>query len=373
VQATEQEIQAPDIRVDEEGENYARVVAEPLERGFATTLGNALRRVLLSGLQGAAVTSVQIDGVLHEFTSIPHVKEDVIEFLLNVKQIRLRPLIPRPGKMVLDISGRVGAVTAGDIQVPTEYEIINPDAYLATLDSGDANLRAEFTVDLGRGYVPASHGDGQIIGVIPVDAIFTPVIKANYHVERTHLGQETSLERLVLEVWTDGTIGGVEAVAQSAEMLSGSFAYFANLSKPMPTVTGRGLAAGKVIAPELYNMPVEDLNLSVRAYNCLKRSGIATVGQILEKSEEELLGLRNFGRKSYDEMRARLIELGILKPDDTSLLAPSAMVEPPSVMEEELHPAIAQAQEGSGEGDDGEEMPEWQRQLLRLRREVKEE
>ncbi|MFQ5879405.1 MAG: DNA-directed RNA polymerase subunit alpha [Dehalococcoidia bacterium] len=409
--AADQQIQNPEIQVEEGSNTFARVVVEPLHQGFGTSLGNALRRVLLGSLPGAAVTSVQIEGVLHEFSTIPHVREDVIEFILNVKQIRLHALADRPARLILDVSDRAGPVTAGDIQVPPEYEIVNPQLHLATLDSPQGRLRAEFTVELGRGYIPAGHSDGLPIGVIPVDAIFTPVAKASYRVERTLAGQDTSLERLVLEVWTDDTISGVEAIARSAEMLADLFSLFTRLGKPAPTITAHGLATGMAIAPELYDLPVENLNLSVRAYNCLKRSGIMTVGHILERSEEELLSLRNFGRKSYEEMRDRLIELGILTPEGIAVAATASKAvadereeaavtveEPPSVLEEEeaptpveTPPPLAAAAPGEGpaageaeaetataevptEGEgEREELTEWQRQLLRLRRDVGEE
>lgn len=403
-QLTDEQRQGPEIRVEEESDTYVRLVAEPLDPGFGITLGNALRRVLISSLPGAAVTAVQIEGVLHEFSTIPHIKEDVIEFLLNVKQIRLRSLADRPARLLLDISDRVGPVTAADIQAPPEYEIINPELYLATLDSAQGQLRVEFTVETGRGYVPAGHSDGLPIGTIPMDAIFTPVMKANYRVERAHSGQDANLERLVLEVWTDGTTSGVEAISHSGEMLADLFSLFVHMGRPALKLTARGLAAGMAISSELYNMPVEDLNLSVRAYNCLKRSGIMTVGNILEKSEEELLALRNFGRKSYEEMKARLLELGILKTEQAPAAAeeeeaaPTAVQEPPSVLEEAAPPAeaaaptpkskAAVAQKAATEAEAPEEAPAEEapeeaakeeeidprfRALLGLRRELSEE
>ena len=303
------------IEVEESREDYARIVAAPLPPGFGITLGNALRRVLLSSLQGAAVTSVRIDGVQHEFSTIPNVKEDTIEFLLNVKEMRLRALADRPGTMVLDISGREGAVIAADIQVPEHYEIVNPDLYLATANSADGRLYVEFNVEQGRGYQPAGQVDGTAIGVIPVDAIFSPVRKVNYKIEHTRVGQATNYDKLTLEVWTDGTVTGVDAVSKSSDILVEQFTLFSQMGRPaLPTVE-RGLGAGLQLAPDKYHMAIEDLNLSMRAYNCLRRSGLMTVGQVLEKSEEELLALRNFGRKSYDELRERLDELGLLPAD----------------------------------------------------------
>jgi DNA-directed RNA polymerase subunit alpha len=331
------QLAVPQIEIVESDNDYARIVAEPLEPGFGITVGNALRRVLLSSLPGAAVVSVRIDGVQHEFSTIPHMKEDTIEFLLNVKELRLRALSDRPGKLFLEVSGREGGITAADIQAPPDYEIINPDLHLATLDSTDAELRVEFNVEQGRGYVPAGQSDGLPIGVIPVDAIFTPVHKVNYKVEHTRVGQASNYDRLTLEVWTDGTISAVEAISQSADILMGQLALFSQLGKPSPPVVERGLGAGTVLTPARYNTQIEDLQLSVRAYNCLKRSGLMTVGQVLEKSEDELLSLRNFGRKSYDELRERLTELGFLSAE---LPTEEVAVEAPSVIEEEELPAV---------------------------------
>ncbi len=305
----------PQIEVEEATGNFARIIAAPLPPGFGITLGNALRRVLLSSLKGAAVTSVRVDGVQHEFSTIPNVKEDTIEFLLNVKELRLRALSDRAATLVLDVTGRTGPVTSADIQVPEHYEIVNPDLYLATVDAKDGRLYVEFNVEQGQGYQPAGQVDGTTIGVIPVDAIFSPVHKVNYRVEHTRVGQATNYDKLTLEIWTDGTMTAVEAISKSAEVLIDQFRLFSHMGRPaMPTVE-RGLGAGRQLAPDKYNMAIEDLNLSMRAYNCLRRSGLMTVGQVLEKSEEELLALRNFGRKSYDELRERLDEMNLLPID----------------------------------------------------------
>jgi DNA-directed RNA polymerase subunit alpha len=308
------ELVAPHIEIEEDSESYARMVAEPLDAGFGTTVGNALRRILLSSLPGAAVTSVRIEEVEHEFSTIPHVKEDTMELLLNVKEIRLRALSDRPGKLYLEASGET-RVTAGDIQTTADYEIVNPDLHLATLNSPKAHLTVEFNVEPGRGYVPAGAREGLPIGVIPVDSIFTPVRRVNYRVERTRVGQVTDYDRLVLEVWTDGSITGVEAVSQSASILAEQLSLFSHLGKPQPAMVERGLGMGAALSPDRYNTPIEELSLSVRAYNCLKRSGLMTVGQVIEKSEDELLALRNFGRKSYDELKSKLIQMGFLQPE----------------------------------------------------------
>ena len=304
----------PQLEIEESADSYARVVAEPLEAGFGITLGNALRRVLLGSLPGAAIAAVRIEEVVHEFSTIDHVKEDTIELILNMKEIRLRPLSDRPGKLFLEASGE-GKVTAGDIQGSADFEIVNPELHLATLDSSEAHLTIEFTVEQGHGYWPANDHGAVPIGVIPVDAVFTPIRKVDYRVERTRVGQVTDYDKLTLEVWTDGTLTGVEAVSNAAAMLVDQFSLFVQVGKPQPAVVERGLGVGAALSPDRYNTPIEQLSLSVRAYNCLKRSGLMTVGQVLEKSEEDLLALRNFGRKSYDELRAKLIELEYLQPE----------------------------------------------------------
>ncbi len=327
----------PQIEIVESDDNYVCIVAEPLEPGFGTTVGNSLRRVLLSSLLGAAITSVRIDGIQHEFSTIPHMKEDTIEFLLNVKELRLRALSDQPGTLLLEVSGREGGITAADIQVPPDYEILNPELHLATLDSAEGELRVEFNVEQGHGYVPAGASDELAIGVIPVDAIFTPVRKVNYRVERTRVGQISNYDRLVLEAWTDGTITGVDAMSQSADILLEQLSPFSQLGKPAPPVVEHGLGAGTVLTADRYNTAIEALSLSVRAYNCLKRSGLMTVGEVLEKGEDELLALRNFGRKSYDELKTRLRELDFL-PEET--VEEEVPVEVPSVIEEEGLPAV---------------------------------
>jgi len=307
------ELEPAHIEVEEETETYVRLVAEPLNAGFGTTLGNALRRILLSSLPGAAVTSVRIEEVEHEFSTIPHMKEDTTEFLLNLKELRLRSLSDRPAKLYLEAQGE-GPVTASAIQTTADYEIINPDLHLATLDAPEGRLTVELNVEPGEGYAPAGQSDGLPIGVIPVDAIFSPVRRVNFHVTHTRVGQMTNYDKLTLEVWTDGTTSGVDAISKSADILVDELRMFALLGKPAPPVVERGLGIGTSLSPDKYNIPIEDLNLSVRAYNCLKRSGLMTVGQVLEKSEDELLSLRNFGRKSYDELRDKLVEMNLLSP-----------------------------------------------------------
>ena len=381
----------PKIEVEEIGEDCARIVAAPLASGFGITLGNALRRVLLSSLPGAAVTSVRIDGVQHEFSTMPNVKEDTIEFLLNVKELRLRALSDRPGTLILDVSGREGEITAADLQVPEHYEVINPELHLVTMDSPKGQLHAELNVEPGQGYVPAGQVDGLPIGVIPLDAVFSPVRKVNYKVSRTRVGQETNYDRLEMEVWTDGTISAVDSMSQSAEIIIEQFRLFAHMGQPPLPVVERGLGAGVVLTPEKYEMPIEDLSLSMRAYNCLRRSGLMTVGQVLEKSEEELLSLRNFGRKSYDELKDKLNDMGLLPVERPAevLEAPPLeegegpiLAQRPALQEPEMAPSVEEAQaveeaeapaakgakakKAGPSAEDEEEVPEWKRRLMEI-------
>lgn len=299
----------PKIQLVESRENFGRFVAEPLEKGFGVTLGNSLRRVMLGHLPGAAIAYVKIDGIHHEFSPIPHVKEDVIEFLLNVKAIRIKSLTNRPGKMILDVSGE-GRVTAVDIKPSADFEIVNPELYLATLDSADARLYVEFDVELGVGFKQAESADGLPVGTIPIDAIFTPTRKVNFIIEPVHIGRETSLERLYLEIWTDGTIQPSNALSQSARLLTELLDPFANFGQ-VTEVKEEQEAATMTIPQELYNMPVEQLNLSVRTMNCLRRGNITTVGEVINKGEKGLMTLRNFGVKSLQELEERLKELGL--------------------------------------------------------------
>ena len=297
------------IECVESKDNFGRSRAEPLEKGFGITLGNALRRVLLGYLPGAAVARVKIEGIQHEFSAIPLVKEDVTEFLLNVKALRLKPLSGQPSKLILKVEGE-GRVCAADIEPSTDFEIANPELYLATLDSPEAKLYVEFDVELGEGYREAESSDNLPIGVIPVDAIFTPIRKVNFTVEPTHISRETSHERLELEVWTDGTISPVEAISQGAKILTEQLSPFIDYAKVSRIEAEKQLVRAS-IPDEKYNMPVEQLELSVRTMNCLRRSGISTVGELISKAEEELLSLHNFGQKSMQEVRERLTALGL--------------------------------------------------------------
>ncbi len=299
----------PQLECIESVDNFGRFVAEPLEKGFGVTLGNALRRVLLGYLSGAAVTRVKIEGIQHEFSNIPHVKEDTIEFLLNVKAMRLKPVSAQAGKLILDVEGEK-RVCAVDIQPSADFEIANPELYLATLDSPEARLYVEFDVDLDVGYREAESSDNLPIGVIPVDAIFTPMRKVNFTIEPIHVGRETSRERLILEVWTDGTILPVDAVSSAADVLIKQLSPIANYVEVSKMEEGEQLIR-LAIPDEKYNMPVEQLDLSVRTMNCLRRGGIATVGEVISKGEKGLVSLRNFGQKSLTEIEERLQGLGL--------------------------------------------------------------
>lgn len=303
------------IKVIEAGESYGKFVAEPLERGWGVTLGSPLRRALLSSLSGTAITWVKIDNVLHEYSTLDHMREEVQEFLLNVKGIRLRSLANRPGRLRLEVDGE-GEVRAGDIMATADFEIVNPEHHLATLDSSEARLSAEFNVEQGIGYMPASHDEGLPIGVLPVDAVFTPVRKANFTVEPTRIGQRYDLERLVIEVWTDKTLSPIEAVQDSADLLMKRFYLFAKLDQEPSEELGP--AAGLGVSPEVYNTLVETLDLSARTLNCLKRAGINRVGEVLSMPKPDLLKIRNFGQKSLDELYEKLEEKNFLPADQPS-------------------------------------------------------
>ena len=299
----------PKVTTAETRGNFGRFVAEPLEKGFGVTLGNALRRVLFGYLPGAAVTQVKIEGIQHQFSRIPHVKEDTMDFLLNVKALRLKPISGRSGKLVLEVEGE-GRVSAADIKPSADFEIVNPELYLATLDSPQAKLYVEFDVELGQGYQEAEYSDNQPIGMLPVDAIFSPVRRVNFTIEPTHTGRETSQERLYLEVWTDGTISPSGAVSQAARSLVEQLAPFVDYARvSVAEAKAKEKPTAVPIAPEYVSTPVEQLDLSVRTMNCLRRANITTVGELVTKTEKELLSLRNFGQKSKQEIEERLAAL----------------------------------------------------------------
>jgi len=309
-------ITLPRIKNTKTQGNYASYDIEPLEAGYGMTLGNTLRRVLLSSLPGAAVTSIRIEGVQHEFQDISHVMEDVTDIVLNVKKLRLRSFSDHPVSMRLEVSGE-REITAADIQVPSTVEIVNPDLHIATLDDQNAHLDMELVVETGKGYVPADSKEDQPIGVIPIDAIYTPVQKVNYTVEHTRVEQMTNFDKIILDIWTDGTITPDEALRQSADILVRHFTQLATY-RATSIEPEKAPLSSIPIPQKIYDTPIEELDLSVRAYNCLKRSNITKVGQVLSMNEEDLLGVRNFGEKSLQELRERLLLRNFLPNPHTS-------------------------------------------------------
>lgn len=309
--ATVWEAPKPKIEYAELSETYGKFVVEPLERGFGVTLGNALRRVLLSAVPGAAVTSVKIEGVLHEFSTISGVVEDVTQVILNMKELTLRLHTDKPKLLRLDVKGKKD-VTAADVAEDAEVDILNPDLHIATLDRKDARLAMELVVERGRGYVPAEkHRKSEhVIGVIPVDSIFSPIQKVNYAVEDTRAGQAAEMDRLVFEVWTDGSIRPEEAIQEASRILIESFKLFSGMGEEGDAFGGLEPGADAQMG-KLYATPIEELDLSVRPYNCLKRAGINTVGDLMQRTEEEIVSVKNFGRKSLDEVRDKLTALGL--------------------------------------------------------------
>ena len=296
------------IEYAELSDTYGKFVVEPLERGFGVTLGNALRRVLLSSIPGAAVTSVKIENVLHEFSTIPGVVEDVTQVILNLKELSFKLHSDKPKLLRFDVRGKKD-VLAGDLQPDAEVEVLNPDLHIASLDGKNAHLAMELVVERGKGYVQAErHRKSEhVIGVIPVDSVFSPIQKVNYVVEDTRVGHATDYDRLVLEVWTDGSIRPEEALQESARLLIDSFRLFVGTAAGTEVVIGPQVDETNKISA----MPIEELDLSVRPYNCLKRAGINTVGDLLQRTEEEVVNVKNFGRKSLDEVKEKLAALGL--------------------------------------------------------------
>ena len=306
------EIEKPQIECIEAPEDatYGKYVVEPLERGYGTTLGNALRRIMLSSLPGTAATSIKIQGVQHEFSTIPGVKEDVTEIVLNIKGL-LTKLYAEGTKTVYIEAVGPCEVTAGDIKLDGEVEILNPEMHIATLDSG-ATLNMEITLSHGRGYVPADRNKSAqtVIGVIPVDSIYTPVYKVNYTVAPTRVGASSDFDKLTLEVWTDGTISARDAVSLGAKILCDHFTLFTDLSESVgnkPTVVERETAQ----RDKVLEMTIEELDLSVRSFNCLKRANINTVEDLISKTEDEMMKVRNLGRKSLEEVIHKLDMMGL--------------------------------------------------------------
>lgn len=301
----------PKVEVDVNAERYGRYIIGPLESGYGVTLGNSLRRVLLSSLEGAAITAVRITDIPHEFATIPGVREDVIQVVLRLKQVRLSMEGDGPQYMTLRVEGE-GVVTAGDIIAPPEIEILNPDLYLFTADSGDAQLDLEFTVEKGRGYVPAEDRGRMPIGVLPVDAIFSPIRRTNFRVDQARVGQLTNYDRLTLEIWSDGRIAPMDALKDAARMLVTHLRLIAG-AELEEEVEVEEEEEEDEIPHQAYATPIEDLGLGVRVYNALKRTGISNVGEVLEmiaRGTEALLAIRNFGEKSLQELLEQLESKG---------------------------------------------------------------
>lgn len=308
----------PEYKITEyiENNHYGKFELEPLERGFGTTLGNSLRRVLLSSLPGYAITSVKIDGILHEFSTIPNVKEDVTEIVLNLKGVILKIHGDGPKIMYIEANGS-GEITAGDIKTDSEVEILNPDHHIATLDNG-AHVAMELTADKGRGYVSSDRNKQLLapeIGVIAIDSIYSPVLKVNYTVDNTRVGQITDYDKLSIEVWTDGTISAKEAVSFAAKIITEHLNLFVDLSDEVSN-TEIMVVKDDSAKEKVLEMTIEELDLSVRSFNCLKRAGINTVEDLINKTEDDMMKVRNLGRKSLDEVVNKLASLGFTLQDE---------------------------------------------------------
>jgi DNA-directed RNA polymerase subunit alpha len=311
----------PKIEREAEARNYGKFIISPLERGYGITLGNALRRVLLSSLEGAAVTSIRIADVQHEFSEIPGVREDVIRVMLQIKQLRMKMFDVDTARLHLEVRG-AGIVTAADIIAPPEVEIVNPDLYLFTVDANEASLEIEMTAERGRGYSPADERGGRLpIGELPVDAIFSPVKRINWEAGYARVGQSTNYDRLLMEVWTDGTVGPEDALSTSAKIMIEHLRHLAGVSEESLTVIAQEEEESSRLTSEMIETPIENLDLSVRVFNSLKRTGITTVGEVLElldKGDEAVMSIRNFGEKSLDELRAKMSEKGYLEDEEES-------------------------------------------------------
>ncbi|HGR5164776.1 TPA: DNA-directed RNA polymerase subunit alpha [Streptococcus pneumoniae] len=304
------EFEKPNITKIDENKDYGKFVIEPLERGYGTTLGNSLRRVLLASLPGAAVTSINIDGVLHEFDTVPGVREDVMQIILNIKGIAVKSYVEDEKIIELDVEGPA-EVTAGDILTDSDIEIVNPDHYLFTIGEG-SSLKATMTVNSGRGYVPADENkkDNAPVGTLAVDSIYTPVTKVNYQVEPARVGSNDGFDKLTLEILTNGTIIPEDALGLSARILTEHLDLFTNITE-IAKSTEVMKEADTESDDRILDRTIEELDLSVRSYNCLKRAGINTVHDLTEKSEAEMMKVRNLGRKSLEEVKLKLIDLGL--------------------------------------------------------------
>ncbi len=308
----------PKVERAAEARNYGKFIVSPLERGYGVTLGNALRRTLLSSLDGAAVTSIRITDVLHEFSDIPGVREDVIQVTLQIKQLRLMLHDVDTAHLHLEVRGE-GVVTAADIVTPPEVEIVNPDLYLFTVDDPKTKLEIDMTVERGRGYSPSTERSGHLpIGELPVDAIYSPVKRVNWNVASARVGQSTNYDRLILEIWTDGTIAPERALGTASKILIDHLRFMAGVSEETLSIGIEKEATGSRLTSEAAETPIENLDLSVRVFNSLKRTGITTVGdvlELLEKGDEAVMSIRNFGEKSLDELRQKMHEKGFLREE----------------------------------------------------------
>ena len=308
----------PKIEREDDSRNYGKFVIAPLERGFGDTLGNALRRVLLSSLDGAAISSMRVSDVTHEFSDIPGVREDVIQVILQVKQVRMILHEGDTAHLHLDVRGE-GVVTAADIQVPAEVEIVNPELYLFTVDDPKTKLDIDFTVERGRGYSPATDRSGKLpIGELPVDAIYSPVKRANFSVGSARVGQSTNYDRLVLDIWTDGTITPEKALSSSATIVIEHLRLISGVTEETVLLGIEKEITGSHLTSEAAETPIENLDLSVRVFNSLKRTGVKTVGdvlELLEKGDEAVMSIRNFGEKSLDELRDKMLEKGFMQDE----------------------------------------------------------
>lgn len=311
----------PKIEREAEARNYGKFIISPLERGYGITLGNALRRILLSSLDGVAVTSIRIADVQHEFSDIPGVREDVIHVMLQIKQLRMKMYDVETAHLHLEVRGG-GVVTAADIVTPPEVEIVNPDLYLFTVDDNKADLEIELTAERGRGYSPADDRTGRLpIGELPVDAIYSPVRRVNWEVGSARVGQSTNYDKLILEIWTDGTFSPEEALSTSAKVLIEHLRHLAGISEESLAAITEEEEEGSRLTSEMIETPIENLDLSVRVFNSLKRTGITTVGEVLElleKGDEAVMSIRNFGEKSLEELRLKMREKGYLKDETES-------------------------------------------------------
>jgi len=309
----------PRIEREAESRNYGKYMIGPLERGYGNTLGNALRRVLLASLEGTAITSIRITDIQHEYTDIPGIREDVIQIMLQLKQLRMKIFDVDSARLHMEVRGE-GVVTAADIIAPPEVEIVNPDLYLFTSDSSKTKLEIEMSVERGRGYSPANDRSGRLpIGELPVDAIFTPVKQVNWDVGYARVGQSTNYDRLEMEIWTDGTVAPEESMSTAAGILIEHLRHIAGVTEISLTPVPEEEDMEARLTSEIYETPIENLDLSVRVFNSLKRAGIVTVGEVLElleKGEDAIMSIRNFGDKSMDELVDKMSDKGYLKSEE---------------------------------------------------------